>query len=91
MADKITKCFVEKDKTNKVNQYDLSYEVEHSGKVNTFCIVIKKEEMDDPDDLNEVKSKAKVKAKKMKSDWQDSMKGETIESVLSLVGDTDLS
>jgi len=92
MADKIESCVVTKDDAEVVVQYDVSYSVENvdASKMNSFCVVVKADEMDDPDDTVEAKAKANVKAKVIKDAWIASLVEMTNENVESVVGDVTL-
>lgn len=89
MADRIVACAVTKDVDENPVQYDVSYEVEHNDKTNSFCVTIPAEELTDATDTAEVKTKANVKAKAIKDAWIDSIKVET-SAAISIDGDVSL-
>lgn len=63
MADRITAL-------NKLDeQWDVSYEVEKNSLTNSFCVVVLKSEMTDPDSATEARTRANVKAAVIKTDW----------------------
>lgn len=69
MADTITgstKCL---ELDNSLNHWEFYYDVEHNGQHNSLCVVVQPEEMVDPMDANEAKTKANVKAKISKDAW----------------------
>lgn len=87
MADEITKCDKILNEDTSVKQYDFSYRVEDSGKVNTFCVTILASEMTDDEDEAEAKTKANVKAAAIKTAWlaQEETSAETVASVVGSV------
>ena len=69
MADEILKCDKILNEDDSVKQYDFSYRVEDSGRVNSFCVTILASEMTDDEDEAEAKTKANVKAAAIKTSW----------------------
>jgi GTP1/Obg family GTP-binding protein len=73
MADKIVAL-------NKLDvQWDVSYEVEKNSMVNSFCVVVMKSDMTDPEDLDELKTLANAKASELKAKWVASLEVPQIE------------
>jgi hypothetical protein len=68
MADEILECVVTKDGSTVI-QYDVAYKVTSGAAVNQFCVVVRGDELTDPNDEVEVKTKANVKAKAIKDAW----------------------
>lgn len=69
MADTITKCNKILNDDSSVQQWELTYQVEDSGKKNEFCIVVKAADLTDPTSASEAKTKANIKAKVVKDTW----------------------
>lgn len=70
MADMITsssKC-TESDAVTMCH-WEFSYDVESAGKHNSFCVVVKADEMVDATDGDEAKTLANVKASAIKTSW----------------------
>ena len=96
MADKIVSCVVTKDDANVIVQYDVAYEVENgdASKKNSYCVVVKAEELTDASDLSgsdaEVLSIANPKAKAIKDAWLAALADVTNADVATVVGDVTL-
>lgn len=71
MADKIT-SLVKLD-----DQWDVSYEIEKNSLINSFCIVILKSDMIDPDSDTEVRTLANARASHIKFLWLAETPSET--------------
>jgi len=91
MADQIVSCMATKSASNEIIQYDVSYEVESGENKNSFCITVLASELDDVNDVNEVKTKANVKASAIKSDWVETLPGTSSIDVPDVAGDVTLS
>lgn len=89
MADEITQCNKVLDDSNAVTQYDFTYSVVDGEKTNNFCVTILASEMTDPDDADEAKTKANVKAAAIKAAWV-AADVTTSEAVASVVGSVTL-
>ena len=89
MSDKITTCTKTLDGTTVI-QYDVSYEVEYQAYKNQFCVTVLAGEMTDPSDVEELETKANVKAKALKDAWIGDLPDYTSEEVSSIVGDVTL-
>jgi hypothetical protein len=89
MSDKITQAVAIKDGETVV-QYDISYDVYHDGKANSFCVVVSAAEMTDPSDEAEAKTKANVKAKAIKDAWVAGLPGSVAESKEDMEGEVSL-
>lgn len=89
MADQIINCVATKD-DQVIIHYDVSYVVEYNAILNSFCVVVKAEELEDASDLNEVKSKANAKAKVIKDAWIADLPDYSSEEKTSLAGEVTL-
>lgn len=70
MADKIVR--IDKDlkaSDSTIQSWDICYEVEDSGDINTFVVNVKGDDMTDRTDQAEAESLANVKAKAIKDAW----------------------
>jgi hypothetical protein len=85
MADEITKCDKILNEDDSIKQYDFSYRLEESGKVNTFCVTVLASEMTTPSSEAEAKTKANVKAAAIKTAWL-AQEETTSEEVASVIG-----
>jgi len=97
MADKIVSCVKTKDDADVIIQYDVAYEVENgdASKKNSFCVVVKADELTDPSDIvasdAEVLSLANPKALAIKTAWLADLADVVNEDVSGVVGDVTLS
>lgn len=89
MADEITQCSKILDEGGAVVQYDFSYNVEDSGRTNSFCVTVLASEMTTPTDEAEAKTKANTKASAIKTVWLD-QDVTTSADVAAVVGDVTL-
>ncbi len=69
MADTITNATRENLDGGACHCYHIAYDVEDGGDKNSFCVVVKAEDMTDPDDEAEAKTLANAVATTMKADW----------------------
>ena len=69
MADKLAKISREDNVDESVKQYHVSYNVEDGADTNSFCIVIKAEDMTLATDEAEAKTLAKAEATIKKDAW----------------------
>ena len=89
MADEILQCVATKDGSTVI-QYDVAYKVTSNGNVNQFCVVIMASELTDPNDTDEVKTKANVKAKAIKDAWTADLPDYSAEAVEGVTGSVTL-
>jgi len=90
MADKILSCVVEKNTSDEVIQYTVSYDVEHETAKNNYCVTVKAEEMTDPTSQLEALTKANVKALVIKNAWIVTLPSSTSEVLISEAQDVTL-
>lgn len=92
MSDKIKECIQVKNANDECLQYDVAYEVvdpNDASRKNSFCIVIKAEDMDVPSSAAEAVSLANIKAAEIKNTWLAAATT-TAQPENSVVGDVSL-
>lgn len=85
MADEILECVATKEGSTVI-QYDVAYKVMSGESVNQFCVTILASELTNTTDLNEVKTKANIKAKAIKDAWVADLPEYATEDNPSVVG-----
>lgn len=92
MSDRIRECVYTKNSENNCIQYDIAYEVEDPNDVthtNSFCVTIRRKEMNDPMSVTEAISLANLKAAEIKLNWLE-MSRLTTHTELSVIGSVTL-